>query len=160
MDLSTSDWIGIATIVSTIVAIAALVFTAYEIRLMKRAEIQNTKALVSVIYRKGTTRGRASVFICFENHGRVPASNITLRFLNEQKWHHVANPDRYPFNTQQGISVLFPGQKLEYFVGQQTYLKHLSQGSVTAELEYLDSVIGRSSSKLQLSLIDQTFVAA
>lgn len=160
MGLRPTDWISIATIVSTLVAIAALLFTAYQVRLMKRAEIQNSKALISVVYRKGVTRGKPSVFIVFENHGRAMASNITLRFLGDEKWHNVSNPESYPFNSAQGISVLFPGQKLEYFVGHQTKLKPLAKVKVTAELQYFDSVTGTSSRKVELTLVDQVFVAA
>jgi hypothetical protein len=160
--LELQDIGAIATIVGTSLTLVAIVVALFQIHQLGQVEKSSNKANISVRYEYGTVREGKAVFIVFENHGRSSATKVQLFFDDHTKWHFVKHPSSLPFQTEQGIQNLFPGAKLQYFVGRplaKSPFEDLRTKSIPGLLSYKDDIVGPQTLDVSLTLQDQTFIA-
>ena len=160
--MSLQDIGAIATIVGTSLTLVAIIVALIQIHQLGQVEKSSNKANISVRYEYGTVREGKAVFIVFENHGRTSATKVQLSFDSKTKWHFVKHPSSFPFQGDRGIQNLFPGAKLQYFVGRplsKSPFEHLRTNSITGLLSYTDEIVGTQKFEVTLTLQDQTFIA-
>jgi hypothetical protein len=153
---------SIATIAGTALAVVAIGVGLYQIRQIGKVEKESNKANVSVRFEYGVVREGKAVFLVFENHGKATAKGVRLDFPANTKWHFVAHPSSFPFQKSGGILSLYPGAKLQYFVGRplaRSPFETLKTTSIQASLSFKDDVKGDHVEQVSLTLQDQTFVA-
>jgi hypothetical protein len=153
---------NVSTIVASVVAIIGVIIGLYQIRQFSKSEKSANQAYISVKYVTGLARQKPAVFLVIRNHGNSSATNVRISFDNGAKWHFVANPQKFPFLQPSGIAEILPGSKLKYFVGtlaNNSPLHALKTDSVMATLQYLDKSVGKSESRISLTLQDEAYLA-
>jgi hypothetical protein len=159
-DLST--WSDIATIVSAVLAIVALVFVWHQIRQVAKAQESGSRAYLSTRLEIGTSRERQALFLVMKNHGRSPAVDIHIEFDHVNNWHYVEHWQKFPFIGGNRVLQLLPDEERKFFLGTMvrgSRLLALKTGEATGTLIYSDALESERKEVVRLTLKDMVFVA-
>ena len=140
---------GIANVVTGLATLGGLIFVWRQVRQAQKSleqleknRIAELRPYVSTVLRSTTVRGEPAVTLEITNHGRTPALNVKISFLEGDVFHYVSNPN-FPFLADDGISVLAPSETRTYFLGrlvQGTAFHSSMQNSVPIVVEYRSGV--------------------
>lgn len=114
----------VSTTLGTLVAVLGIFFVSRQVKnanetlvQLQRNQVAELKPYLSVAAGKIAKSSNSGVLLTIANHGRTPATRITLDFEAERSWNHV-RPNEFPFSKPAGISVLVPGESKTYFLGR------------------------------------------
>ena len=160
VDLQT--WGDIATIVSAVLAIVALLFVWHQIRQVAKAQESGSRSYLSARLELGTSRDRQALFLVLKNHGRSPAFDIHIEFDHANNWHYVEHWQRFPFVGDNRVIQLLPDEERKFFLGTMvrgSRLLALRTGEATGTLIYSDALASERKEAIRLTLKDMVFVA-
>ncbi|NDC19369.1 MAG: hypothetical protein EBZ87_03775 [Microbacteriaceae bacterium] len=157
-----SIWSDIATIVSAVLAIVALVFVWHQIRQVAKAQESGSRSYLSARLELGTSRERQALFLVLKNHGRTPAIDIHIEFDHANNWHYVEHWQKFPFVGDNRVLQLLPDEERKFFLGtmvKDSRLLALKTDEATGNLFYSDALASERKEAIRLTLKDMVFVA-
>jgi len=99
--------------------------------------------VVAFVFEGLTAQGKPAVYLALENQGQSAALDVRVSSAPATQWYFVKAPD-YPFERTQGIPVISPGTRLDYFLGpleKSSPLVATYDGEVEVSVTYRSSVV-------------------
>jgi hypothetical protein len=155
-------WSDLATIVSAVLAIVALVFVWHQIRQVAKTQESGSRSYLSARLELGTSRERQALFLVLKNHGRSPAVDIHIEFDHANNWHYVEHWQKFPFVGDNRVLQLLPDEERKFFLGtmvKNSRLLALKTDEATGILFYSDALASERKEAIRLTLKDMVFVA-
>ena len=99
--------------------------------------------VVAFVFEGLTAQGKPAVYLALENQGESAALDVCVSAESGTRWYFVKAPD-YPFERANGIPVISPGTRLDYFLGpldKTSPLVAIYDGEVDVSVSYRSSVV-------------------